>query len=50
MTTKRVGHTLLYVPPSNAVPEGQQGYIYCIGGRTHNNFRSKLCERYNIHT
>lgn len=50
MLVKRVGHTLVYVPPLKFHPAAPQGYVYAIGGRTHNSFRTTLCERYNIET
>lgn len=50
MLVKRVGHGLCYVPHINTgVKEASElGYIYAIGGRTDNNVRTKLCERYNL--
>lgn len=50
MLVKRVGHSLVYVPPTAFWSEAPKGYVYIIGGRTSNNFRTKLCERYNIQT
>ncbi|CAD8186874.1 unnamed protein product [Paramecium pentaurelia] len=48
MLVKRVGHTLVYIQPNTFWSEAPKGYIYAIGGKTHNNFRTKLCERFNI--
>lgn len=50
MLVKRVGHSIVYVPPTAFWSEAPKGYVYVIGGRTSNNFRTKLCERYNIET
>ncbi len=50
MLVKRVGHSCCYVPPikTGGVGKSTLGYIYVIGGKTNNNVRTKLCERYNI--
>jgi hypothetical protein len=45
MTVKRVGASACYVPSSQP---GSIGYIYVFGGRTDNNVKTKLCERYDI--
>lgn len=52
MLVKRVGLVLCYVPPINTgtTKDSDLGYIYAIGGRTDNNVRTKLCERYNLQT
>ena len=50
MLVKRVGHSACYVPPlkTGTSEFSALGYIYVIGGRTDNQVRTKLCERYNI--
>jgi len=40
MQVKRVGHELIY----------DEYYLYAIGGRTHSNTCTRLCERYNFKT
>lgn len=33
MNVKRIGHSLVYVPPTTFWSEAPKGYIYAIGGR-----------------
>lgn len=49
MKVKRVGASVIYVPPSNLLP-GKDGYLFVMGGRTDHKVKTKLCERYNIET
>lgn len=41
MKVKRVAHSLVYSNKNG-------GEIYCIGGLTNDNVRTRLCEKYNI--
>lgn len=55
MLVKRVGHSLLFVPeisenPENIEDSDSNGYVYSIGGKTRENTRTKLNERYNTKT
>jgi hypothetical protein len=43
MNVKRVAASACYVPSHD-----DKGYIYVFGGRSNNNIRTRLCERYNI--
>lgn len=47
MSVKRVACSALFVPESD-VSDGDNGFIYVIGGRTDDKVRTKLCEKYNI--
>ena len=47
MSVKRVASSALFIPESD-VSDGENGFIYVIGGRTDDKVRTKLCEKYNI--
>jgi len=48
MLVNRVGHSCCYVGPLRTGGVGDSGFIYVFGGRTDNNVRTRLCERYNL--
>jgi hypothetical protein len=45
MPVKKVGHSLIFVKD---VHNKNNDEIYCIGGITDKNIRTRLCEKYNV--